>query len=388
MTLFNKLIGNNTLKSYVKFDFFLLLAGILLQQVHPMYTSWIFALIIIMDFQHRKMYAFANFYTLMAILIFILFSYNGYTNGNLTVHNAIWSSLPSILGVIIGHNFSLKVNDSNSIYLLLFFFALFLALPHLTITLQDIMKSGLINPQRGLSIYGYDEIQRAITARTVEMSLSISGISALFLRKSKAPAKLTTLFIIVAVLAELCTIHFVSRTGLTLFLLALAIGFLYRTRSTKQILLYLCLFIVLYYAFQESSLSSLFADREIEGSTISDAGGRLEKWILAFTLLLSHPHGYSAQFYAHNFWLDFGKVGGLLSFFILSLYSLLLLVKTIMLQKVSKIVFYNRFMILVFSITFIAALFTEPVHRGAPAYMDMYFLFADYVDGLSKLYKR
>ena len=69
MTLFNKLIGNNTLKSYVKFDFFLLLAGILLQQVHPMYTSWIFALIIIRDFQHRKMYAFANFYTLMAISV-------------------------------------------------------------------------------------------------------------------------------------------------------------------------------------------------------------------------------------------------------------------------------------------------------------------------------
>ena len=61
MTLFNKLIGNNTLKSYVKFDFFLLLAGILLQQVHPMYTSWIFALIIIRDFQHRKMYAFCKF---------------------------------------------------------------------------------------------------------------------------------------------------------------------------------------------------------------------------------------------------------------------------------------------------------------------------------------
>lgn len=374
------------LPSWLKFDFILLFLAVLLQQVHPVFVCVIFILMFICDSIRGVSYRILCFYNIFVFVIFAQFFYCGYTNGNMTFYNAIWYSVPSVIAVMLGHNYALKLNNPKLIIIFLFCISLFLALPHIIITVRDILSNGLINPDRSLSIDGYDETQRAITARTVELSLAICGIAAIFIKKLNAPLRISNLFIILSVLAELCTLHFVSRTGIAILIIALITGLLYKKIDAKQVIMLVMISFLVYKLFENSGFLDVFSERERDGSSIMDAGGRTERWAIGFAALLENPLGYNIEdWFAHNFWLDFGRVGGLIAFFLLCIFSILLFAKTIKLRSFQIIGGYNCLLIVVFSVTFLATLFTEPVHSGAPMYMYMYFLFAGFVDGLYNL---
>ena len=376
------------LPSWLKFDFILLFLAVLLQQVHPVFVCVIFILMFIRDSIRGVSYRILCFYNIFVFVIFAQFFYCGYTNGNMTFYNAIWYSVPSVIAVMLGHNYALKLNNPKLIISFLFCISLFLALPHIIITVRDILSNGLINPDRSLSIDGYDETQRAITARTVELSLAICGIAAIFIKKLNAPLRISNLFIILSVLAELCTLHFVSRTGIAILIIALITGLLYKKIDAKQVIMLVMISFLVYKLFENSGFLDVFSERERDGSSIMDAGGRTERWAIGFAALLENPLGYNIEdWFAHNFWLDFGRVGGLIAFFLLCIFSILLFAKTIKLRSFQIIGGYNCLLIVVFSVTFLATLFTEPVHSGAPMYMYMYFLFAGFVDGLYNLNK-
>ena len=376
------------LPSWLKFDFILLFLAVLLQQVHPVFVCVIFILMFIRDSIRGVSYRILCFYNIFVFVIFAQFFYCGYTNDNMTFYNAIWYSVPSVIAVMLGHNYALKLNNPKLIISFLFCISLFLALPHIIITVRDILSNGLINPDRSLSIDGYDETQRAITARTVELSLAICGIAAIFIKKLNAPLRISNLFIILSVLAELCTLHFVSRTGIAILIIALITGLLYKKIDAKQVIMLVMISFLVYKLFENSGFLDVFSERERDGSSIMDAGGRTERWAIGFAALLENPLGYNIEdWFAHNFWLDFGRVGGLIAFFLLCIFSILLFAKTIKLRSFQIIGGYNCLLIVVFSVTFLATLFTEPVHSGAPMYMYMYFLFAGFVDGLYNLNK-
>lgn len=374
--------------SWLKFDLMLLFLAVLLQQVHPIFVCVVFIYMFIRDRIRGTSYKLLCFSNIYVFVIFSQFFYCGYTNGNMTFYNAIWYSVPSVIAVMLGHNFSLKLNNPKLIISFLFCISLFLALPHIIITVRDILSNGLINPDRSLSIDGYDETQRSITARTVELSLAICGIAAIFIKKMNAPLRISNLFIILSVFAELCTLHFVSRTGIAILIIAFITGLFYKKIDVRQAILLVMISFLVYKLFEMSGFLDVFSEREIEGSSIFDAGGRSERWAIGFATLLDKPLGYNIDnWYAHNFWLDFGRVGGLVSFFLLCIFSILLFAKTIKLRRFQLIGNYNCLLIVVFSVTFLATLFTEPVHSGAPMYMYMYFLFAGFVDGLYNLNK-
>ena len=376
------------LPSWLKFDFILLFLAVLLQQVHPVFVCVIFILMFIRDSIRGVSYRILCFYNIFVFVIFAQFFYCGYTNDNMTFYNAIWYSVPSVIAVMLGHNYALKLNNPKLIISFLFCISLFLALPHIIITVRDILSNGLINPDRSLSIDGYDETQRAITARTVELSLAICGIAAIFIKKLNAPLRISNLFIILSVFAELCTLHFVSRTGIAILIIALITGLLYKKIDAKQVIMLVMISFLVYKLFENSGFLDVFSERERDGSSIMDAGGRTERWAIGFAALLENPLGYHIEdWFAHNFWLDFGRVGGLIAFFLLCIFSILLFAKTIKLRSFQIIGGYNCLLIVVFSVTFLATLFTEPVHSGAPMYMYMYFLFAGFVDGLYNLNK-
>lgn len=376
------------LPSWLKIDLFLLLLTVLLQQVHPIFVCLVFMLMLMRDRIRGMSYKILCFYNIFVFVIFAQFFYCGYTNGNMTFYNAIWYSVPSVFAVMLGHNYAIKLQNTRLIITFLFCMSLFLALPHIIITFRDIFNSGLLNPERSLSIDGYDETQRAITARTVELSLAICGISAVFIKKLNAPSRISKLFIILSVFAELCTLHFVSRTGIAILIIALLTGLFFKKIDIKQVITLVIICFLGYKLFEISGFMNVFSEREIDGSSIIDAGGRTERWAIGFAALMNKPLGYNIDnWYAHNFWLDFGRVGGLMSFFLLCFFSILLFFKTYKIRNFQLIGEYNCLLILVFSVTFLATLFTEPVHSGAPMYMYFYFLFAGFVDGLYKLNK-
>lgn len=378
----------DNLPGWIKIDFLLLLLAVILQQIHPVFVCIVFILMLMRDRIRGMSYKTLCFNNIFVFIIFAQFFYCGYTNGNLTFYNAIWYSVPSVIAVMLGHNYAIKLHNPKLIISFLFCLSLFLALPHIIITVRDIFSNGLINPDRSLSIDGYDETQRAITARTVELSLAICGISAVYIKKLNAPLRILNLFIVLSVFAELCTLHFVSRTGIAILIIALLTGLFFTKTEMKQVITLVIICSLVYKLFDISGFMNVFSEREIDGSSIIDAGGRTERWAIGFAALLDKPLGYNVDnWYAHNFWLDFGRVGGLASFILLCFFSILLFFKTFKIRNFQLIGEYNCLLILVFSVTFLATLFTEPVHSGAPMYMYFYFLFAGFVDGLYKLNK-
>lgn len=389
MGIYNRIIGYDIkISNPLAFDFSLLLISVLLQRVHPIFVCLIFTLLLFKDIISNSFYRPYNFYNLFTTLVFLQFFCCGVMNEHMTFSNALWYSIPSVLAIVLGHNFAYKTTRQNMIIAFLFIIALFLALPHIIITFIDIFNNGLINPERVLHLEGNDDLQRAVTARTVELSLAIGGIGAIFIKKLNAPVTITKAFIILAISAELCTLHYVSRTGIVLIFIALASGLLIKRINIRQFIVILGFGLIVFYVFKISGLSVIFSERELDGSSLSDAGGRTERWLLGLRLLFDNPTGYDIQeWYAHNFWLDFGRVGGLNSFVLLSLFSVFIFIKALKLNNHTTISAYNRLLIVVFSIVFIATLFTEPVHSGAPLYMYFYFLFAGFIDGLYSIYK-
>lgn len=377
-----------TVRQYLKEDsslYLLLVAGIILKPIHPIITVICFFFILFFGKTYSGTVKRFDIYSVVIILTFALFVYNGVTTGNVTTNNAIWYSIPSILAFFIGRKLYSPYLNDDKLYLFLFMLSATLAIPHIPITIEDVLRNGLINPERTISILG-DEVQRAVTGRTVELSLAISGIAALFITStSNIVLRTNKYFWIIAIIAEICTLHYVSRTGIVLFAISLFLGFWLNKRSSKQTFVVLAALLIVLILFNNSGIFSVFADREIENSSFGDAGGRTERWAMGWMLLFQNTNGYSIEgWYAHNFWLDFGREGGLYSFLLLSLFSVAIFIKTIRIYISSVVSKPLRMLILLFSLIFIAALFSEPVHSGSTVYMYAYFLFSGIVIQMSK----
>ena len=122
--------------------------------------------------------------------------------------------------------------------------------------------------------------------------------------------------------------------------------------------------------------------RETDYSNIANGGLRFERWGYIFDMLLKHPWGITnikalEHAYAHNFWIDFGKIGGLPSMVLLILFSLGYLINTWKILR--KKDYPLRLPILVFSIVFFLSLMTEPIHEGATMFFFVYFLYCGFL---------
>ena len=358
-----------------------LLLAIVLYSIHPLYS--ITALLI--SLQQTRSYVQFEPCGIILMISLLLYAYVGYSTRHVTATNILWCVLPAALSFLLGRKIG---RDYYSYDLLLIVFVVFLglALPHIVLTLIDIVENGLVNPERTLSIFGGNEQQRAVTGRTMELSLAIGGFSMLFVKNgSILQKKICWLFVILAVLAEICTLHYLSRTGIVLLIISVFVGVIYQKGNSRQTLLFCFLFIIGCYLLSDSQLFNLFRERELEGSNLADAGGRTERWAIGFTMLLSNHSGYVIEdFYAHNFWLDYGRDGGIYASVLMFLFSMSILFKSLKLHKNS---FSNpclSYCLIVWSIVAFAALFTEPVHVGAPVFMHMYFLISGIIVTLSK----
>ena len=347
--------------------------------IHPLFTIIVVSLLIFNISNGKSMMIGNKISFILLIVIFLLFSIISVYKGLNTINNAIWLSSNSVLFYILGSNFSKRCNDNMACFLF-FFLALVLAIPHIPITILDIFQNGLVNPERTIGIE--DEQQRAVTQRTVELALAISLVGLVF-EKPKPLFKSTIQIwsILLAILAELCTLHYLSRTGIALLVISIIVGSLFNLKNYLGNLIIIILGCLLLWIFWDTSLYSAFSEREIEGSSLLDFGGRSILWSLGLSMLFENPMGYESNdfiHYAHNFWLDFGKHGGLPSFILLVIFSILLLIKTFKIEKHAILSKLTRHIIFIYSIIFLVTLFTEPIHEGAPLFMYVYFMYAGF----------
>ena len=328
---------------------------------------------------------FNRFFTTNSLFLFFVmavFSFIGFVNGLLTIQVIVYYCFGALLFYLFGSIYSSRSSNKSDVLALLFVITLSLAFQHLVVTMADIYVTGIINPERSLQILDSDA-QRAVTQRTVEISLCIGSIAFLFFQDDdKVVLKLKRAFVVLGVIGVLCAIHYVSRTGVTIVLISLVVGFLFSNAKAFSKFFLLVLLIIALKLVTHTEVYDVFMARETDYSNIANGGLRFERWGYIFDMLLKHPWGITnikalEHAYAHNFWIDFGKIGGLPSMVLLILFSLGYLINT---WKILRNKDYPlRLPILVFSIVFFLSLMTEPIHEGATMFFFVYFLYCGFL---------
>lgn len=312
------------------------------------------------------------------LVLWLVYDFLGLSNGNTSVQMAIYLTLPSILFFYLGNEFVRRARSAYNVYLTIFVMITSLALPHILVTIYDIYEVGLVNPDRFLAILGEDN-QRSITQRTIEISLCIGSIGLLFQNTTdKTSKRLNRLMVIVSVLAFLCALHYVSRTGVVICLVSLSVGVLYNWGISFKTIFFVGVALIFYTWLQGTELFDVYAQRETDYSNISNAGLRMPRWEWAWNTTFENPLGTvgflkAEHPYAHNFWLDLGKNCGVLPFFMMILFSLNHLRNIIKLVR-CRIPLLS-FAFTLWTLTCYMSLFTEPIHEGATLFMFIYFFY-------------
>ena len=332
-------------------------------------------------------------------LLFCLLAFLSFGIIRLLVHDqsllsTAYYSLTPLFMYGLGRYYLRKCEDEDILFLLIFLFTIVLALPHIVVTIQDIFKFGLINPLRELRVIKDDAAIRAVTQRTVELSLCTIGFTMFFYKpKNKFEKKIRACFIVLALVSMLCFIHFVSRTGIALILITVLLGLSFPNSNKNNrryiILIGLALLIIFVIAHDQIlEIIRVYSEREIEGSSIKDAGGRTGSWRDAFTAVFNFPLGRKADTFAHNMWLDIGKVAGIIPFTFLTLFSCSSLLKSIRIARSKKYPQMTKMLVLSASLVFLLVCFTECIHEGAPMYMFFYLFFCGMVNSVYHMYNR
>lgn len=364
----------------------LLLLSILLSTVSPWIIT-IGSIVLYIYLNMRCSYKSIGLTLLLLCLSVFSYIFFGLFNGNVTIQIMLYFGITSVLCFCIGNGLVQKFKSENNIFFIFTVIIISMALPHIYITIIDIFNVGLVNPERILSVYG-DESQRSICQRTVELSLCIGSMAFLFLTPSNYfQSRVIRMVVTFAILGELCTLHYVSRTGIAFMLMAIFLGLIFKWGvSFKTIGLFIVLLLTFTY-LKNTELFSVFSERETDYSNVGNVGQRLPRWEWGLNEIANNQWGSvtykNAQHsFAHNFWIDWGKISGVIPFILLITLSIRNL------YQVSKVFFRKyrtlSFVILVLTVIFYMALFTEPIHEGAPLFMFIYFMYCGIVDRIER----
>ena len=306
--------------------------------------------------------------------------------------NSFTHSIILLVGAVsyyyMGHYFAIKYPDDHSIYAVFFVLMFSLSFDHIIVTMRDIFEVGLVNPLRHLETVD-DDLQRSVTQRVIDMSLFIGSISFVtFSTKDAILRRFKFLFILFGVIALLCSLHYVSRTGIAILLVSFVICSIFRWKLLSiRTLILLAITVSLWGVIQETEMFSVYAAREVEGSSISDVGSRLPLWQWGLKTIFDNPWGLNISkhdHFAHNMWLDFGVKGGLIVFVMMVVLSCVNIYKSlkIVTNKYESNAF--RFIVVILSVSFFLAAFTEAVPDGNQVFFFTYFFWCGFINNLAQ----
>ena len=324
-------------------------------------------------------------FSILSIALFITFCTNIFNNYSLL--NAIRHPLPMLCAYLLGKYYGYRYKSEDVFIFLLFFLAIAVGLLHIIDTMNDIIKIGIVNPERRLSTM--DEEQRAVTQRTTDLSLCIACFCMFFIPKRELKMPIFKyLYLCLSFIATICVLHYTSRTGVAILVITIFIGILYRWGLTIKSFIFILLSFITYVYFQESELFIVYAERSSDSNNIMNAGLRTDQWAWGLQFLWDNPTGqvfskeYRLPHFSHNFWLDYGISYSLLSALLIAIFSIRNIIISINIKK--KVSKNMSLILLTFSFVFFVCLFTEPIIYGAPNYLMVYLLFCGFVESLNK----
>lgn len=226
------------------------------------------------------------------------------------------------------------------------------------------------------SVWGYKISATGINAY---ISLGLSLIPMLFIKDSK---RKKLLYLIIFGLSVYSMTKMGSRTGILIIALSIASYFLILKRVTKKSIFVLVIgaFAAMYY--YKNAQGSLFLSRTSGMSFADDP--RIKAWDAAWKGLFLFPSGGKQTVlplqYAHNLWLDVGFETGIIPFLLLAIFSLLVLLNVVKLNRI-EIPYKLKVLFLCLSSAFVVTFFMEPVLEGWIFYFNAFCLYAGLLNG-------
>jgi len=293
---------------------------------------------------------------------------------------------------LVGKYVAARAESPKKLGLLMFLISFVFSLTTLISVLLNIAAKGFVVLERDVPVF-WDGHSIPATNMSALLTLNMC-IPALLIVNFKRSSFFPRIFsIILFALSLTCVLRLGSRTqlGITLLTIMATILYLFTKQSAaKNALTFVALFVAVnigfsYLSFDKNSdIMSAYASRmDSKEYGASTAGGRTERWEKSIINLVEEPLGWEVNDFgfSHNMWFDVARVGSVLAFILLVIYSIKSLIQiknTITLDKSS--VGINT-MFLVYGMSFFLLFMVEPIFEG---YFGVFTFFCFYKGVLNK----
>ena len=328
---------------------------------------------------------------ILLAFVFISYSILALFNNNTNLTTIVTRSIPAVLFFSIGHNLANKNRNATYWYFILLLAAFYTSFANIYNGLVDSIQNGLVVPER---MFGEnrEEFEQTTSLIGTELIPTIACIGLFFDNPNMVDdKKLRWMGIILALLGELCAIHYVSRAGILIMALSIIIGLIYRSGFNMRTISFIAATIVAYLLFMQSDAYMVFELKNETGGDLATGNGRDERMLYWLSRIMNSPMGvtdwanqYSLHSWAHNFWLDFTKECGWIPGIALVIFSLRNLYFVVLIAFKKNMNKSVAQLVLLLGISYFLALFTEPTMQGAPLLMFSYFFFCGIVKSIYK----
>ena len=375
-------------KNLIKSDLFLYLILMLsLSRILGFFSNYLLILLVpiviqknILNFDKR----FSYLYIFLFSLFYCIFSFS---NNTLDTGDFFYYLLYPTLFYLIGFYVFKKLSYLNHLafyFLIISVQSLFFIIP----IFRDIFSGTLISAERRFIIGDYE---LAVTLVGVSFGILSSGLFMIFTKpENKILKKFQKLFVIQGFFGVLGSVFFVNRSVIVivfinfLFIIILNLYFLQFKRTLKYLLISFLMFVFFLLTPYSNSIIKAYEARELNESaanSFQSGGGRLDRWLDGIDNIIFNPFGGgdSEYFFAHNLWIDVGKVAGIIPLFLLifiTIRAMISLYKLILNKKISM--FYKTYFTSLF-LSFLLTCFIEPITQGAFQHFLLFMLMCGFL---------
>lgn len=329
----------------------------------------------------------------------IIYQYQGvYNVGN---SNMIVYLIAPIMMYEVGKFFQNKYCNGNSFYKITFIILIMFSFIAFVSIALDIYQVGF-KGSRNIILLNYDSsVKKSATLINSMISPFLALFGTLFIPAKLMERDYKKVYLLFSIIALLFSIRLGSRTGLIIFILSFILNYLFFIRfiSTKKKVICTVLFLILsFVAFNvsikgNSDLFYSYQDRlESDEYGSTTAGGRTKLWSVGIENLVKYPMGavvYDRDLsYSHNFWLDIGRVAGVIPMFFMLVFCIKMLYVLYKLVKIRSISLYKRSVFLSLNIAFLSIFLVEPILEAYFAFLSVYFFFSGLMYAMYKQSKK
>ncbi|WP_299435371.1 hypothetical protein [uncultured Maribacter sp.] len=364
--------------------------------ISPFNTGFIFGYLLLLSLLLKKDFLKKSFDIDFVILFFFSVVYSIFYSFDLSLGSQyifIYAMFPMTF-YLWGKYFVSKSNSPKNLFTLILLLGSIYSFVSLISILFDINRVGFVVLERDVPmIWGGDPIPATGMGAYLLFNACIPAVLISRFKTSTIFPKI--LLIVLYALTVYCVLRLGSRTQLliTVFTIIVSLFFIISKQSAKKnITIFAFLFLIINIGVKyldidsKSDLISSYASRmDNKNYGAASAGGRTERWVKSINNLIQKPMGWELEEfgYSHNLWLDVLRIGGIISFFLLFIFTTRSLIQTRKALKLNKDNLILNNIILVYMLAIFLQFFVEPIFEG------MFHLFVLFclLQGITNSYK-